>query len=110
MRAPRVRYRIRLRFTVRRLIASMACFGLAFGVMHDATYVNEEAGEIPWASWAAIVLLGLPVAAMGLLALLNIAAIVMRIVITNNVIERVSSSPTSGMAVEPNGVGPGVEK
>jgi hypothetical protein len=55
MRVSGVRYRVRMRFTVRRLMVALICFGLAFGVMHDAMYVNVEAGEIPWASVACTV-------------------------------------------------------
>lgn len=55
MRVSGVRYRVRLRLTIRRLMAALVCFGLTFGVIHDAIYVDGEAGEIPWATMACVV-------------------------------------------------------
>jgi hypothetical protein len=43
MRSPR--FRVRLRFTVWRLLAAIACFGLVLGMIHDAAYTKDE--EIP---------------------------------------------------------------
>jgi hypothetical protein len=48
MRALGVRYRVRVRFTVWRLMSAVVCFGLALGVRHDAEYTDWEAGETPW--------------------------------------------------------------
>jgi hypothetical protein len=46
MRSSRMRYRVRLRFTVWRLLAAVACFGLVLGMIHDAEYTKQ--GEVLW--------------------------------------------------------------
>jgi hypothetical protein len=66
MRAPSVRYRVRVRFTVRRLIAAVACFGLVLGLVHDAGSVDDWEKEIPWSLVAgALIFCLLSAAAIG---------------------------------------------
>jgi hypothetical protein len=58
MRALRVRYRIRLRFTVWRLLAAIACFGIVLALIHDAANA-EQAGATPLAIAACLLAIAL---------------------------------------------------
>ena len=64
MGAPRVRYRVRVRFTVWRLMGAAACFGLALGLVHDAIHIDDWEQEIPWSLVAGALIFYLLLAAV----------------------------------------------
>jgi hypothetical protein len=63
------RYHVRLRFTVWRLLAAIACFGLVLGMIHDAVYTKE--GEVLWSLVVGGAILYLFLAAMIVVPILN---------------------------------------
>jgi hypothetical protein len=74
MGASRVRYRVRVRFAVWRLMSAVACFSLVLGLVHDAVIDWEK--EVPWSVMAAWLVFCLLVAAMIGIELIKLARFV----------------------------------
>jgi len=53
-----MRYRVRVRFTVWRMMAAVACLGLVLGLVHEAVYDDGRTDGIPLAAWAWLLVFG----------------------------------------------------